>query len=217
MRIASGTVKAGSVIVEGEPLPDGSYVTLLVRECTRHSSLIRSQRTSSWGAWQKPTEAKSSRQRRCSAVSATSVEFGAVGRRVHGVRSSSGRRGRAMLAREPTEGAALIRRGPLRCSNRSLRSRAGCGRPQHELSLRSCRWRRSRCARPTVGPGCFQCGAADGLVAAGDRVIGLTLYAAADANPRYVRRDCYPAAADMNPRHTSRRLLPCRVRFDAGR
>lgn len=32
MRIASGTVKAGHVVVDGEPLPDGSLVTVLVRE-----------------------------------------------------------------------------------------------------------------------------------------------------------------------------------------
>ena len=32
MRIASGTVRSGHIIVDGEPLPDGSAVTILVRE-----------------------------------------------------------------------------------------------------------------------------------------------------------------------------------------
>jgi hypothetical protein len=32
MRIASGTVRSGQIVVDGEPLPDGSAVTVLVRE-----------------------------------------------------------------------------------------------------------------------------------------------------------------------------------------
>jgi hypothetical protein len=32
MRIASGTVRSGQIIVDGEPLPDGSAVTVLLRE-----------------------------------------------------------------------------------------------------------------------------------------------------------------------------------------
>ena len=32
MRIASGTVVSGQIIVEGEALPDGSIVTVLARE-----------------------------------------------------------------------------------------------------------------------------------------------------------------------------------------
>jgi hypothetical protein len=32
MRIASGRVVAGKILVEGEPLPDGSVVTVLARD-----------------------------------------------------------------------------------------------------------------------------------------------------------------------------------------
>jgi hypothetical protein len=32
MLIASGIVRSGHIVVEGEPLPDGSAVTVLVRE-----------------------------------------------------------------------------------------------------------------------------------------------------------------------------------------
>ena len=32
MRVTSGRVVAGQIVVEGEPLPDGSVVTILLRE-----------------------------------------------------------------------------------------------------------------------------------------------------------------------------------------
>lgn len=32
MRIASGTVRSGHIVIEGEPIPDGSAVTVLIRD-----------------------------------------------------------------------------------------------------------------------------------------------------------------------------------------
>jgi hypothetical protein len=55
MQLATGTVVGGKVVVEGDPLPEGTIVTILARESDETFRFRLNSKRSSWNRPPKPS------------------------------------------------------------------------------------------------------------------------------------------------------------------